>query len=361
MFSSSRSDSSTVTAQWHGLLPSTRIRATGKLAPAGDGWPDAAIFSTHLHPSIIKGPNLLQRIAGRLRQGLRDACSGLPADQRGLIPGLVIGDVSEEPDSLAEAFRATGLTHLTAVSGENLVFVLGAAMPVARLAGVRGRVLTLFGIAVVIGFTVLARPEPSMVRASVMSLLGLAVIATGRRSRGIPILCAGAIVLLLADPWLAHSYGFALSFAATAGLFVLAPGWQDKLSRRRVPHRIAESLACTAAAETFCLPILVSLTAVITPLSLPANLLAEFCVGPATVLGAAALVMAAVWLPLGTACAWLAQWPTEGIVGVARYGSELPGATVHWPSGTAGTCALLGLYAGVVITMFAVSSRRGAR
>lgn len=361
VLAASSAKGSEVGARWHDLLPSTRVVVTGRLGPPGDGWPDAAVLSTHLVPRVVAGPSLLQRVAGHLRQGLRDACERLPADERGLIPGLVIGDVSEEPASLATAFRATGLTHLTAVSGENLVFILTAAMPAARCAGARGRGLTAFGMAVVVGFTVLARPEPSMVRASAMSLVGLAVLASGRRSRGVPLLCAGSLLLLLLDPWLARSYGFALSLSATAGLFILAPGWQDRLARRRIPHRIAESLACTAAAETFCLPILVSLTAAITPLSLPANLLAEFCVGPATVLGAVALLAAAVWLPLGEACAWLAQWPTDALVGIARYGSTLPGATVRWPSGASGTCALLAVYAVVFVGLVSVTARRNSR
>ena len=340
------------------FLPSTRVRITGRLRPAHGDTPDAAAVSVHKPPQVLAGPNALQQFAGRLRQALRDACVHLPADPRGLVPGLVIGDVSQEPESLSVAFRETGLTHLTAVSGENLVFVLTAAMPIARLAGVRGRFLTLTGLAIVIGFTVLARPEPSMVRASVMAVLGLLLAAVGRRARGLPLLCAGGTLLLLFDPWLARSYGFALSLSATAGLFILAPGWQQALTERRVPHRIAESLACTAAAETFCLPILVSFTAAITPLALPANLLAEFCVGPATVLGAAALLTAAVWLPLGRAVAWLAQWPADGIVAVARYGSRLPGATVGWPEGLTGTLALLGVYALVFLITAAVAKRK---
>ena len=344
-------------AAWQ-FLPSTRVRVTGRLRPARDDTPDAAAISVHRPPEVLAGPNALQRLAGRLRQGLRDACAHLPADPRGLVPGLVIGDVSQEPASLSAAFRDTGLAHLTSVSGENLVFVLSAAMPVARLAGVRGRFLTLAGLAVVIGFTVLARPEPSMVRASVMAILALLLAAVGRRARGLPLLCAGGTLLLLFDPWLARSSGFALSFCATAGLFVLAPGWQQALVARRVPHRIAESLACTAAAETFCLPILVSFTAAITPLSLPANLLAEFCVGPATILGAGALLAAAVWLPLGRAVAWLAQWPTDGIVAVARHGASLPGATLAWPDGLTGALALLGVYALVFLITAALPKRK---
>lgn len=346
------------TDDWRRLLPSTRVRVSGRLLPSGDGWPDAALVSTRRDPDIAVGPNVVQRIAGRLRQGLRDACAGLPPDPRGLIPGLVIGDTAQESAGLAEAFRATGLTHLTAVSGENLVFVLSAAMPVARIAGIRGRALTLTGLAVILGFTILARPEPSMVRASVMALLGLAAAATGRRARGLPLLCGGAVVLLMLDPWLATSYGFLLSLSATAGLFILAPGWQERLRRWRFPHRVAESLACTAAAEAFCLPILVSLTAAVTLLSLPANLLAEFFVGPATVLGAAALLGAAVWMPLGRALAWLAQWPADAVVGVARTGARLPGATVPWPSGVAGTCAVLGIYTVVLAIPAAFAARR---
>jgi competence protein ComEC len=342
------------------FLPSTRVRITGRLRPPRGDTPDAATLSVYRPPQVLAGPNALQRLAGRLRQALRDACVHLPADPRGLVPGLVIGDVSQEPAGLAVAFRDTGLSHLTAVSGENLIFILTTAMPIARLAGVRGRFLTLTGLAVVIGFTVLARPEPSMVRASVMAVLGLLLAAVGRRARGLPLLCAGGTLLLLFDPWLARSYGFALSLSATAGLFVLAPGWQQALIDRRVPHRIAESLACTAAAETFCLPIMVSFTAAITPLSLPANLLAEFFVGPATVLGAAALLAAAVWLPLGSAVAWLAQWPADGIVAVARYGSRLPGATVGWPDGLGGALVLLAVYALVFLITAAAAKRKEA-
>ncbi|GAA2032259.1 hypothetical protein GCM10009839_35480 [Catenulispora yoronensis] len=239
--------------------------------------------------------------------------------------------------------------------------MLAAAMPLARLVGVRGRFLTVVGLAVVLAFTVLARPEPSMVRASVMALLALLLAAVGRRARGIPLLCAGGTLLLLFDPWLARSYGFALSLSATAGLFLLAPGWQRALAERGVPHRVAESLACTAAAEAFCLPVLVSLTAEITPLSIPANLLAEVFVGPATVLGATALLAAAVWPPLGRAVAWLAQWPTDGIVAVARSGARLPGAAVPWAAGLAGSVTLLAAYAAIFLNLAAVGARKNAR
>ena len=73
---------------------------------------------------MIGGPSGPQRLAGRLRAGLREATDGLPADARALLPGLVVGDTSRVPPELDEAFRATDLTHLLAVSGANLTIVL---------------------------------------------------------------------------------------------------------------------------------------------------------------------------------------------------------------------------------------------
>ncbi|GAA1995192.1 hypothetical protein [Catenulispora subtropica] len=100
--------------EWR-FLPSTRVRFTARLRPARPDTPDAAALSVRRPPQVLAGPSMLQSLAGRLRQGLRDACAGLPADPRGLLPGLVIGDVSQEPAGLAAAFHVTGLSHLTAL------------------------------------------------------------------------------------------------------------------------------------------------------------------------------------------------------------------------------------------------------
>ncbi|MEU0067923.1 ComEC/Rec2 family competence protein, partial [Streptomyces albidoflavus] len=75
-------------------------------------------------PSPDRRPSRLQRIAGELRAGLRTASDGLEADARALLPALVVGDTGRVPDDLREAFRATDLTHLMAVSGSNLTIVL---------------------------------------------------------------------------------------------------------------------------------------------------------------------------------------------------------------------------------------------
>ncbi|AUG77181.1 hypothetical protein CFP65_2343 [Kitasatospora sp. MMS16-BH015] len=117
-------------AAWQPLLPSTRVRTTVRVLPtdpragAAASTNTAALLLARTPPQQLAPPNFAQRLAGTLRAGLRRASDHLPADTRGLLPGLVVGDTSRLPDDLAEAFRATDLGHLTAVSGANLAIIL---------------------------------------------------------------------------------------------------------------------------------------------------------------------------------------------------------------------------------------------
>ncbi|KAB7850104.1 ComEC/Rec2 family competence protein [Streptomyces mobaraensis] len=111
-----------VRPDWLGILPSTRLRVTGRLAPPTyDGDRIAAVVRVrHGPPQVLGQPTGLQKAAARLRAGLREATDGLAPDARALLPGLVVGDTSRIPPDLDEAFHTTDLTHLLAVSGDNI-------------------------------------------------------------------------------------------------------------------------------------------------------------------------------------------------------------------------------------------------
>jgi competence protein ComEC len=332
------------TASWLGLLPSEHVAVRGKLVPPKPGTQDGATILADRPPVLVSGPSTMQATAGALRADLRDATSGLPADPAGVLPALAVGDTGREPPDVAEAFKRTGLTYLTVASGENLMFLTGALLPAARRLGMRGRALTGLGFLIILGFTVLARPGPPMVRATVMSLIGSAAALFGRRCRALPVMAAAALVLLLFNPWLARAYGFALSVAATAGLLIAAPGWFARLLDRGVPGWMAGPAAVTAACEVFCEPLLVTFTGSLPLLAVPANILAAPAAPPATVLGVLAMAGYALWPPLGRLFAWVGQWPVRWICLVARVSAGIPGAAIGWPRGPAGCLILLGAY-----------------
>ncbi|MFD0528256.1 hypothetical protein ACFQ1I_16085 [Kitasatospora arboriphila] len=106
-------------AAWRGLVPSTRVAAGVRATAPGERDHDSAARLVALGPPrLLAPPGRSQQLAAELRSGLREATDHLSPDIRGLLPGLVVGDTSRLPDDLREAFRATDLGHLTAVSGE---------------------------------------------------------------------------------------------------------------------------------------------------------------------------------------------------------------------------------------------------
>ncbi|MEV4557300.1 ComEC/Rec2 family competence protein [Kitasatospora sp. NPDC049285] len=365
-------------ARWRELIPSTRLAVdvevlpeptpaatpTPASTPARSHRTDiAALLTPQTPPRLLAPPDLPQRTAARLRTGLRDACDHLSPDVRGLLPGLVVGDTSRLPDDLSDAFRATDLGHLVAVSGANLAIILAVlvggtpADPDAPsrggLAGILGlslRTTALLGTGLTLAFVTICRPEPSVLRAAATGLIGLLALATGRPRQGVPTLAGAVLVLVLVDPYLARSYGFLLSALATGGLLILGPRWTAALRARRWPHHLAAAVGATAAAQAFCSPVTVLLAPRISLVGIPCNLLAEAAVAPATLLGFAALTAAPFSARAAELLADLAAVPVGWLATVARYGAELPGAELAWPAGLPGAALLV-----VVLTALAWS------
>lgn len=102
---------------WRGLLPGQRLSAQGRLDVPRGGDLTAVVLGATGPPVRHGSPSWAQRAAGSLRAGLQRACAPLPDAQGGLLPGLVVGDTSQLLPTVEEDFRATGMTHLNAVSG----------------------------------------------------------------------------------------------------------------------------------------------------------------------------------------------------------------------------------------------------
>lgn len=343
-------------ASWLSLLPSTRVRVAAQVVPAMVGGDRvAAVLRVRGGgaPVVPAEASAVQRLAGRLRAGLREATDGLDADARALLPGFVVGDTSRVPAELDEAFKATDLTHLLAVSGANFTILLALFIGPPGLAqraerrglaprlGIPLRATALAGGVLTLGFVIVCRPDPSVVRAAACGSIALLAIATGRRRSLIPALATAVLLLVLYDPWLARSYGFLLSVLATGALLTLAPRWSAALQRRRVPPRPAEALAAAGAAQAVCAPVVAVLSAKVSLVAVPCNLLAEFAVAPATVLGFATLATAPVAMPVAEFLAWCASWPAGWIADIARTGASLPGAGVDWPGSWTGALLLV--------------------
>ncbi|HET7762823.1 MAG TPA: ComEC/Rec2 family competence protein, partial [Phycicoccus sp.] len=282
------------------LSPAWRstVEVRGRLGPVDPGDDRVATLAVAAPARILEPPGSVAAGAERLRAGLRAALDGAPEDARGLLPGLVIGDTSRTPAELTEAMRATGMTHLTAVSGANVAVVVGMVLGLCGVLGLPRRLRPVLAGAALAGFVVLARPEPSVVRAAAMGAIGLLGLSRSRRSAGLPVLGGAVVVVLTLDPWLARSYGFALSTLATLGLLLFTRPWGDAVAGR-LPRRLAPlgpALAVPVAAQVATAPVVVLLQGSVSIVGVLANLLAAPLVPPATVAGVVAALVSVVWM-----------------------------------------------------------------
>ncbi|MCK0117505.1 ComEC/Rec2 family competence protein [Isoptericola sp. S6320L] len=332
------------------------VVADVRLGPPGIGAGTAASASaTAVRVTAPPGPVL--RATTVLRAELLEVTEGLSPQARGLVPGAAVGDTTRLPDDLDEAMRTTGLTHVTAVSGSHFAIVvatLTVACAVLRLPRAARVVLLVVGA---VGFVLLVRPEPSVLRAAWTCSVTLLALALGRPAAGPPALAVASTVLLVVDPWMSRSFGFALSCAATAGIILLT----GPIARRLDPwcgRVLAFAVAVPLAAQSACGPLLVLLDPALPATAVPANLLAAPALVPATVLGLVATLLAP-WAPaVAFAVAWVAGVATAWIAAVARFFAALPGASLPWPGGVGG--ALL-LAAGTTAVLWAALRRPPAR
>ena len=322
--------------EWSQLLPGQVVTAEGLLAPTSRRDLTVALLRVRGPPQDITDPPWWQVAAGGLRAGLREAAQVLPPGPAGLLPGLAVGDTSRLTAEVEADFRAAGLTHLLAVSGANLAILSGAVLGLMRLLRADPRLAAGLALVAMVGFVVLARPSPSVVRAAAMGAIVLLALASGRGRSAVPALAAAVLALLLTDPALAVDPGFGLSVSATAALVLLAPGWTERLRGHRVPVWMAEALSVPTAAFVVTAPLVAGLSGQISLVTVLANLLAVPAVAPATVLGVTAAVLSPLGQPVAQVAAWVAGPAVWWLVLVGDRSAAVPSAVLPWPDGVGG-------------------------
>ena len=254
--------------QWLSLPMGTRVRVRTRLRPTEAGRAEAAIIPKRAGLTVLGPPSGILGAVTSVRAGLAQAVgapgigapgtgtpgaagageeTGLwPPGARSLVPGVALGDDHALPAPLREDMRTVSMTHLTAVSGQHVAIILGLGLE--ALGALPRRWRALLGAVMLTLLVILVRPSGSVLRAATMGAVMLLGVVAGRRAASVPALCAGAIVLLLIDPWQSRDYGFALSVAATAGIVIGSKPVAAHLSRR-LPRWLAAAVALPLVAQ----------------------------------------------------------------------------------------------------------------
>jgi competence protein ComEC len=216
---------------------------------------------------------------------------GAPAREAALARGFVLGEEDGIDARTTEDFRRSGLSHLLAVSGQNVALLALLAMPVLAALGLplRARLVWVLGLIAV--YVPLAGAGPSIARAAIMGALSVLATLAGRRASRLYALAVAAVVLLALEPRIGADVGWQLSFAAVLGILLLAGSLREAITGRIGDggwrRTLAEGAAMTIAATLATAPLIAFHFEAISTMTLPANLLALPAVAPAMWLGMA--------------------------------------------------------------------------
>ena len=269
-------------------------------------------------------------ISDRLRAALAGSIApGLRGDRRGIVEGVVLGDEQSLPDGLRQRFRASGLYHLLAVSGQNVVLVAGGALALAWLLGIPRWLGEVGALGAIATYVLAVGAQPSVIRAGVSgALVSLAWLAARPVDRW-HFFLLGALVLLAWNPYTLFDPGFQLSFAAVAAIFVLVPPLARQLEGYPVPAKLAAVLAVSTACGVATAPILWLQFHAVPLLTVPANALAAPAVAPLLGLAFATALAGLVSPPAAAALAWLNGWCAAYLAACARLIGATPGAQLR--------------------------------
>lgn len=332
------------------LLAGEGVTITGRIDATPRRWQRVRHVGgtlTVLSAGPVQPAGPISGLANLLRRTLSKGAEPLGEEASALLGGLVVGDDRAQGDRTSDDFRAAGLGHLLAVSGQNVAFVLAAAGPLIYRLRFRYRLplaILLLGF-----FALVTRFEPSVLRATVMAGGSALAAARGRTVGGMRLLSASVLVLLLLDPLLIHRAAFQLSVAASAGILLAARPLAGVLPG---PKMLKEAAGVTLAAQAAVAPLLLARFGPVPVAALPANLLAAPVAGPLMIWGITGGLAAGV---LGPPMDWVLHMPSAvGLWWIAA----VAGWAGRWSLGLLGGPA--GLSVTAAVGAIAVLAARGA-
>jgi competence protein ComEC len=288
-----------------------------------------------------------------LRRGVVSSLQTVPAgERRAVLAGVVLGEDEGLEADLRDSFRASGLYHLLAVSGQNVAYVVAGTILLVWALGLPRRVGEVAALGTIGAYVLAVGWQPSVARAGIAGgLASLAWLASRPRDRWY-FLLVGAAVLLAWNPYSLLEPGFQLSFAAVAAIFLLVPWIGRRLEGYPLPRRLVEVVAVSSACGLVTAPVLWLHFDAIPVYSVLANALAAPVVAPLLGLALGAAALHPVLPEAAAALVWLDAWLAAYLAFCARLVAGLPYAQ-------ASSVQTLGLLAAVAVFVVLFACMRG--
>jgi competence protein ComEC len=334
------------------------VEVAGQVAPLGpfDAYQrrrgaTAAVDVSKLRATGERRGGLLGVVDGARRRAEAGLNHRLAPPDAALLRGMVLGEDEELTEDVRDEFKRSGLAHVLAVSGQNVMLLAVLVMAAGAVTGLGLRVRLLIALALVAFYVPLTGAGPSIQRAGVMGAAGLVAALAGRPAHRWYALGLAAAVTLVFNPRAAGEPGWQLSFAAVVSLLALVPALRETLARH-APGPVADVAAITIAATLGTAPLMALHFGQVSLAALPANLLAAAAIAPLMWLGMLAAAFAqvdpALATPFNVVNASLLAW----VQWIAHTMASAPAAVI--PARLGSPIALAAAYGVLIGALFAI-------
>lgn len=212
-------------------------------------------------------------------------------DQAALLAGMLIGEKADLSPEFKKALTNTSTIHMVVVSGQNLSLLAGFIMSLAGF--IHRRYLIWVCLLSIISYSVLTGGQIPVVRAAIMTILGLIAQLVGRdRDTMWFIGVAGYLMLLYQPNWL-FSISFQLSFLATFGVLVVAPLMEVLF--KRLPELFRQDLAVSTSAQLMTWPIIAANFGQLSILGIISNVMVLWTVSLIMLFGSVGVLIASLF------------------------------------------------------------------
>ncbi|ANW99352.1 competence protein ComE [Thermoclostridium stercorarium subsp. thermolacticum DSM 2910] len=282
----------------------------------------------------------LKRFGLELREYIVNSLErNLSGEKAALIAAMLTGYRENLTETMENAFSASGLTHIMAVSGANLAFLIFPLLWIFSMVGLDRRTGSVMAIPFIFLYLLITGMEASVLRASVMAMLLLLGRALYRKVELVNSVAIAVLVLLAINPFMFFDVGFQLSVGATLGLGILYKRI-EKIFPDKIPGIITETLSATMSAQAGVLPVLIMHFNKVSLISLLSNLLVVPVTGFATTFGAVCVVLHAVHPLLGKATGYVLEAVSHLILYVTDKCASVPWAEIYLPDWSYGAVFL---------------------
>lgn len=278
----------------------------------------------------VRGGNFLVRAGMSARDGIVGVISkSLPRQQAGLLNGMLIGYRKGLADEVREAFSNAGLTHIMAVSGANIAFLILPLSFLLKLIGIRRKAANLIIICFLFMFVFITGFEPSVLRAALMAAILLLSAILYREPDIYAAIALSCIILLAVSPCMLFNVGFQLSYAATLGIVMLYRNIKKLITCSFLPGKAAELIAATLAAQLGVLPVTLVHFNRVSVISIIPNILAAPMLELITILGMLMAVLGQFSLVLSRSIGYLNSVFLSAVLYITKWASDVPFASVN--------------------------------